>query len=200
MSRFSQLALVIGLAIGLSACEGAGPTTSAVDLGVPDTGQAPAAARSLNRAYVLGPGDRLNIKVYNEPELTGEYEVGAGGRVSLPLAGEVNASGLTTQEFERALTAKLAAGIVRDPRVSAEIATYRPFYILGEVRKSGEYPYRVGLTVLDAVATAGGFTYRANERTVYIRRAGAATEEAVNLAASVPVFPGDNIRIAERFF
>ena len=89
---------------------------------------------------------------------------------------------------------------MRDPRVNVEIAAYRPFYILGEVKKSGEYPYRVGMTVLDAVASAGGFTYRANESKVYLRRAGSTVEEIYPLDAPVLIFPGDNIRIPERFF
>jgi polysaccharide export outer membrane protein len=89
---------------------------------------------------------------------------------------------------------------VRDPRVNVEVAQYRPYYILGEVKKSGEYPYRNGLTVMDAVASAGGFTYRANENKVHLRRAGAGREEILPLDAPVPVFPGDNIRIPERYF
>jgi polysaccharide export outer membrane protein len=94
----------------------------------------------------------------------------------------------------------LAKGIVRDPRVNVEIALYRPFYILGEVKKSGEYPYRMGLTVMDAVATAGGFTYRANENKVYLRRSGSTVEEIYALDSPVLVFPGDNVRVPERYF
>jgi polysaccharide export outer membrane protein len=140
------------------------------------------------------------VKVYGEPDVTGEYEVDSSGYVSVPLAGRVRAAGTTTRQLERAITAALAKGIVRDPRVNVEIAAYRPFYILGEVKKSGEYPYRVGMTVLDAVASAGGFTYRANESKVYLRRAGSTVEEIYPLDAPVLVFPGDNIRIPERFF
>jgi len=84
--------------------------------------------------------------------------------------------------------------------VNVEVALYRPYYILGEVKKSGEYPYRLGLTVLDAVASAGGFTYRANENKVYLRRANSSAEEVHSLDAPVSVFPGDNIRIPERYF
>jgi polysaccharide export outer membrane protein len=84
--------------------------------------------------------------------------------------------------------------------VNVEIALYRPSYILGEVKKSGEYPYRLGLTVMDAVASAGGFTYRANESKVYLRRSGGGTEEIYPLDAPILIFPGDNIRIPERYF
>lgn len=150
--------------------------------------------------YVLGPNDRVRVKVYGEPDITGEYEVDTNGQISVPLAGHIGADGLTTKQLERAITAALAKGIVRDPRVNVEVALYRPYYILGEVKKSGEYPYRLGLTVMDAVATAGGFTYRANESKVYLRRAGAGSEEVFSLDSPVPVFPGDNIRVPERYF
>ncbi|MGP9813772.1 polysaccharide biosynthesis/export family protein [Rhodopseudomonas sp. NSM] len=150
--------------------------------------------------YLLGPNDRIRLKVYGEPDISGEYEVDSGGQISVPLAGHVRAAGLTTKQLERSITSALAKGIVRDPRVNVEVALYRPYYILGEVKKGGEYPYRLGLTVLDAVASAGGFTYRANENKVYLRRAGGTAEEVYPLDAPVAVFPGDNIRIPERFF
>ncbi|MCF2522420.1 polysaccharide biosynthesis/export family protein [Bradyrhizobium sp. G127] len=150
--------------------------------------------------YVLGPTDRVRVKVYGEPDVAGEYEVDAGGYVSVPLAGRIKAAGLTTRQLERSIAAALSKGIVRDPRVNVEIALYRPFYILGEVKKSGEYPYRVGMTVLDAIASAGGFTYRANENKVYLRRSGSTVEEIYPLDAPVLIFPGDNIRIPERYF
>jgi polysaccharide export outer membrane protein len=151
-------------------------------------------------SYVLGPNDRVRLKVYGEPDIAGEYEIDSTGQVSIPLAGHVKAAGLTTKQLERSIKSALSKGIVRDPRVNVEIALYRPYYILGEVKKSGEYPYRLGLTVMDAVASAGGFTYRANENKVYLRRSGAGVEEIHALDAPVPVFPGDNIRIPERYF
>jgi polysaccharide export outer membrane protein len=149
-------------------------------------------------SYLLGPNDRIRLKVYGEPDIAGEYEVDSNGNVSIPLAGQIKASGLTTKQLERSIKSALEKGIVRDPRVNVEIALYRPYYILGEVKKSGEYPYRLGLTVLDAVASAGGFTYRANESKVYLRRG--AVEEVYPLDAPILVFPGDNIRIPERYF
>ena len=150
--------------------------------------------------YMLGPNDRIRLKVYGEADITGEYEVDSNGQVSIPLAGHITAAGLTTKQLERSITSALAKGIVRDPRVNVEIALYRPYYILGEVKKGGEYPYRLGLTVMDAVASAGGFTYRANENRVYLRRSGAGAEEVYALDAPILVFPGDNIRVPERFF
>ncbi|WFU17714.1 polysaccharide biosynthesis/export family protein [Bradyrhizobium sp. CB3481] len=160
------------------------------------TGQSASSAES----YILGPNDRIRLKVYGEPDITGEYEISNSGQVSIPLAGHIKAAGATTRQLEKSIASALAKGIVRDPRVNVEIAQYRPYYILGEVKKSGEYPYRHGLTVLDAVASAGGFTYRANENKVFLRRAGAGAEETYPLDAPVPVYPGDNIRVPERYF
>jgi polysaccharide export outer membrane protein len=160
----------------------------------------PLTAASLGESYVLGPMDRIRLKVYGEPDIAGEYEVDSNGQISIPLAGHIRAAGLTTHQLERAITSALSKGIVRDPRVNVEIALYRPYYILGEVKKGGEYPYRLGLTVMDAVASAGGFTYRANENKVYLRRSGAGVEEAYALDAPILIFPGDNIRIPERYF
>jgi protein involved in polysaccharide export with SLBB domain len=151
-------------------------------------------------SYVLGPSDRVRLKVYGEQDITGEYEVDTNGYISVPLAGRVKAAGLNTRQLEKAVAAALSRGLLKDPRVNAEVATYRPFFILGEVKKAGEYPYKSGLTVLDAVASAGGYTYRANESKVVIRRAGSNVEETLPLSAPVQVFPGDNIRIPERYF
>jgi protein involved in polysaccharide export with SLBB domain len=159
-----------------------------------------AAAASPSGAYMLGPTDRVRVKVYGEPDITGEYEVDANGNVSIPLAGQVRAGGLTTRQLEHSIVSALSKGIVRDPRVNVEMLAYRPFYILGEVKKSGEYPYRVGLTVLDAVATAGGYTYRANEGKVYLRRSGSTVEEIYPMDAPVLIYPGDNVRVPERYF
>src|SRR5579863_1195963 len=120
-------------------------------------GNPPSAAAAAGN-YVLGPNDRIRLKVYGEADISGEYEIDSNGQVSIPLAGHIGAAGLTTKQLERSITSALAKGIVRDPRVNVEVALYRPYYILGEVKKGGEYPYRLGLTVLDAVASAGGFT------------------------------------------
>jgi polysaccharide biosynthesis/export protein len=178
-------------------------STIAATAGLPASGLAqaqPPSSESAAASYVLGPNDRIRLKVYGEPDIAGEYEIDSNGQISIPLAGHIGAAGLTTRQLEHAITSALAKGLVRDPRVNVEIALYRPYYILGEVKKSGEYPYRLGLTVMDAVASAGGFTYRANENKVYLRRSGAGTEEVYALDAPILVFPGDSIRIPERYF
>jgi polysaccharide export outer membrane protein len=150
--------------------------------------------------YQLGPGDKLHITVYNEPTLTGDYSVSSAGAVSFPLIGDIPALGVPIEELQSRLKQKLADGYVNDPRVSVEVLNYRPYYILGEVMKPGEYPYSVGLDLVQAVATAGGYTYRANTRKLFLRRKGQA-EVRVNLKReSPPVLPGDTIRVGERYF
>lgn len=150
--------------------------------------------------YRLGPADKLRVLVFDEENLSGEFVVSGTGMVAYPLVGEVKAEGLTVAEFQDALQSRLAAGYLRDPRVSVEVMAYRPFYILGEVNKPGEYPFTDDLTVLNAVARASGFTYRANTKVIFIRRAGGGRETEYQLNATTPVLPGDTIRVSERFF
>lgn len=150
--------------------------------------------------YRLGSGDKVRVITYGEASLTGEFYVGGTGKVSLPLVGEVSAAGVTVREFQERVETVLKDGYLKEPRVSVEVLNYRPFYILGEVNKPGEYPYTNGLTVLNAVATAEGFTYRANKGRVFIKRADGEKEEEFPLAGATPVAPGDTIRIGERFF
>ena len=97
----------------------------------------PLSPASAAESYVLGPNDRVRLKVYGEPDIAGEYEVDNNGNVSIPLAGHIRAAGLTTRQLERAVASALSKGIVRDPRVNVEVALYRPYYILGEVKKGG---------------------------------------------------------------
>lgn len=149
--------------------------------------------------YQLGPADQLRITVFNEPGLTGPYVVGAQGTIAYPLVGDIRAAGLTVPEFTEALRAALGE-FVRTPSVSVEVTNYRPFFILGEVQRPGTYPYQVDITVMNAVATAGGFTYRANRGRVFIRHANEAEERAYDLTVSTPVLPGDTVRIGERIF
>ena len=194
----SWLVVVMIMLVTACASDGAAVVPSAAQQSDPalEAGPEP----SLPPAYRLGSGDQLRIIVFGEEDLSGEFFVDGSGTVSMPLIGEVEAAGRTLQEFRADLEARLRDGYLTDPRVSAEVLNYRPFYILGEVEESGEYPYTDGLTVMNAVARAGGFTYRANTRVVYIQRADSDREVEVPLTASLRVMPGDTIRIAERFF
>lgn len=151
-------------------------------------------------AYTLGTGDQLRLIVFGEEALSGEFLVDGSGAVSLPLIGEVQAAGLTVRALQRAIEESLSEGYLIDPRVSAEVINFRPFFIMGEVGSPGTYPYSDGLTVMNAVATAGGFTYRADERRVFIRRQEATGWQEFRLSSETRVYPGDTIRIGERFF
>jgi polysaccharide export outer membrane protein len=152
-------------------------------------------------AYLLSSGDKLRVTVFNEPDLSGEFQIDHLGNVAFPLVGTISAAGMSVGEFQNQLMRRLGRGYVRNPRVSVEIASYRPFNVFGEVKNSGQYPFRPGLTVQDAIAMAGGFTYRANERTAYVRRANASGELTVRLdGPRVPVLPGDDVRVPERYF
>ena len=151
------------------------------------------------RDYRLGTGDEVRVSVFGEPDLSGVVQVDGRGEVTLPLIGQVQADGLTGSALAGAVTDALREGYLRDPRVTVEVTAYRPYFILGEVTRPGTYPYQNGLTVLNAVATAEGFTYRANERVVFIRRDGEDEERRFTLDSTTPVRPGDTIRIGERF-
>lgn len=153
-------------------------------------------------AYRLDAGDRLRITVYNEPNLSGEYSVSSMGEIAFPLIGMVDARGLTLHEVTLALTERIGDGYMTAPRVSVEVLNYRPYYILGEVQKPGQYPYVAGITIEQAVAAAGGFNYRANARRVHVRRAPEPAEKSVELGGDriVAIMPGDTIRVLERHF
>lgn len=151
--------------------------------------------------YKLGPGDRVRLNVYGEEALSGEFLVSNRGNVAVPLVGDVKAGGLTIEGFEKTVEEKLVAtDMVRTPRVAVDVVSYRPFYILGEVGTPGQYPYAIGMTVTKAVATAGGFTYRANATVVYVTREGTANETPLKVTAATWIGPGDTIRVGERSF
>lgn len=187
----SQTCAVMVAAFSLSAC------TSAVTQ--PSTPEQTTTVRA-NQEYRLGSGDDLRITVFGQDDLSGEYEIDGSGNISMPLIGQVRVINLTTVELEQKIARALEGDYLRNPRVSAEVTNYRPFYILGEVRAPGQFPYRSGLTVIEAVAQAGGFTYRANENVVLIKGKDAVEEISVYLNGNTLVAPGDTIRIKERFF
>lgn len=171
------------------------PTTSVPASYIP---VAPAAIT--DEHYRLGTGDKLKITVYGEEDLSGEFLVDGSGQVQIPLVGQVKAATLTIHEFVAEVVKALQEGYLKDPKVSVEVLNYRPFYIIGEVNKPGEYPFESGLNVLGAIALAGGYTYRANDNEVYVRRAGHDNEEEVPASANTKVYPGDIIRVKERLF
>lgn len=161
--------------------------------------QNPSAA-SLNNEYKLGSGDLLKITVFNQEDLSGEYTINGGGQVSLPLIGDVNAKDLTVKQVEQGIADKLKPDYLLNPRVSVQVLNYRPFYILGEVKEPKSYPYVDGMTYLNAVAIAGGYTYRAKEDHVVVIRMNDPQKRELILKMDEKVLPGDVIHIKERFF
>jgi protein involved in polysaccharide export with SLBB domain len=159
----------------------------------------PASAQTDQR-YNLGPGDQVRVTVFGEADLSGEFKVGDDGDISLPLIGPIKAQGLTTAQLEQTMIERLTPDYVKNPNVSIQVMNYRPFFIIGEVNSPGSYPYVSGMTVLEAVALAGGFTYRAKTEQVYIKRSvGGASDETL-LPIETAVMPGDVIRVRERYF
>ena len=150
--------------------------------------------------YVLDSGDRLRLFVYGQPNLSRTYSVDGGGFISVPLIGAVRARNLTTYGLERSIADQLAAKYVRDPKVSVEISTYRPFFILGEVRRAGQYPFVNAMNVQTAVAIAGGFSERAYVKSVKLTRIVNGYRTTVKVAPDTPVYRGDTIEVRERFF
>jgi len=188
-----SLFIVFALAGGVARAQttpGAAPSQGSAPASTPAGAPPGASAGVVDQGYRLGAGDKVRIIVFG----------GGAGKISFPLVGDVTAGGLTVGELETELVDALRDGFLKQPRVSIEVLEYRPFFILGEVMKPGEYPYTNGLTVLNAVATANGFTYRADTHKVYIRRANSTQEQQYQLTTSTPVEPGDTIRIGERFF
>lgn len=170
-----------------------------------DIGPAPAnfvidsAPSSLGASYRLGIGDKLKITVFGEDSLSGAVDVNAAGQVALPLAGEVPAQGKTLSQFRETVVNRLGDGYLKNPKVTVEITNYRPFYIHGEVKNGGEFAYKTGLKLRDAIAIAGGYTYRADQTYAIVSR-GNSGEVRIPASGTVTLLPGDNVRIPERFF
>jgi polysaccharide export outer membrane protein len=153
-----------------------------------------------NGAYRLGSGDQLRITVFGQEDLSGEFEVDSNGNISMPLIGEVGVIKKSVRETETIIADKLKPDYLKNPQVSVEVINYRPFYIIGEVRNPGSYPYVGGMRVVNAIAMAGGFTYRAKESNLWITRAGQETSGKKPATQETVVLPGDVIEVPERFF
>jgi len=148
----------------------------------------------------LQPGEKIKVTVFGEDRLSGEFEIDPAGFVSLPLAGTIKAAGLSKQQLEQSLAAKFRGEYLKNPKVTVDVSSFKPFYVLGEVTKPGEYQFKSGLNVMSALALAGGTTYRASRSTVMIQHAGESGFRDYPLTPTIPVLPGDLIRVPERYF
>lgn len=157
---------------------------------------------SMAQGYRVSGGDKIRVSVFDEPTLTGEYDIGLDGGLSLPLLGTIPAQGKSAEQLAVAIASALSeGGYVNEPRVSVDVALHRPFFILGEVQEPGEYPYAGDLTVEQAIAKAGGYTPRAARSEVVLRRASWPEPRRIKLGnAPLLIGPGDTIRVEEAFF
>ena len=138
----------------------------------------PAVTKAHDNAYQIGSDDLLGINVWGEPQLTQQIPVRTDGKISLPLVGEVQASGQTPLQLEHEVTEKLRTYIT-DPQVTVMVLKINSekFNILGRVVKPGSYPLSTPLTILDAIAEAGGFQDFAKQKDIYVLRQNASGSE-----------------------
>src|SRR5712672_1368497 len=194
MRKYSQIMLLLALGLTVVGCGGGsslGPVTEAEQKAIVDASMA---------SPRLQPGEKIRVTVYGEASLSGDFQIDPSGFISLPLAGTIKAAGLTQGELEQALAKKFRNEYLKNPKVTVTIAEFKPFYIIGEIEKPGAYAYTSGLNVLSAIAIAGGTTYRASKSSIMIQHPGESGLREYPLNASVPILPGDIIRIPQRYF
>jgi len=166
----------------------------------PYSGRGQAAAYEFSGGYRVGSGDKLAIRVAGEADLTGEFPVDASGAISMPYVQSVIVAGMTTEQIEALLVSRLRAGYLRDPKVSVQAVSLRPFYIMGEVTTAGSYAYQPGLTVQQAIAVAAGFGPRADKSVVMLTRRDIRGTATTLVPLATQIYPGDIIYVRERWF
>jgi polysaccharide export outer membrane protein len=193
ITRYVKLAGVLLLGLQLGGCY--------TEYGPVEVETRPVSLSTADVATVLRPGEKLKITLYGEEGLTGEYDINPAGYLTMPLIGAVKAAGRTQAELARDIEGRFRRGnFLQDPHATVAVVQYKPFYVMGEATTPGEYPFRSGLTVVSAVAMAGGFTYRASRSIVLIRHANEEVWKEYPLTEPVSIAPGDVIRIPERYF
>lgn len=150
--------------------------------------------------YRLDSGDRLRITVFEQPGLSNTYTVDQAGYIAFPLIGQVATRGETLPALEGAIAARLKQGYLRDPDVTIEVDRYRPVFVMGEVGRPGQYSYVPGMTAQNAIAIAGGFTPRGNQRDVDVTRRINGRAFTGRTEITSPVLAGDTIHVRERLF
>lgn len=154
----------------------------------------------ISPAYKLGYGDVVSIRVYDEPDLTVEAQINDLGSIAYPFLGELQILGLTVSEVQEKITTGLLDGYLVEPKVSVEVAKYRRFFVNGEVRQPGGFPFLPGMTIRKAISLAGGFTARAAQNKIYIISDGDTTRTPKRVSLNSSVQPGDVITVRQRFF
>ena len=188
----NSLLLFLGL-ITVGIVVGCAPKTQPLELGT-----TPPAQNASD--FILSSGDQLRITVFGDEDLSGQYDVDTRGMITMPLIGDVKTASMSVTEVADSIVAKLNDGFIVDPKVSIEVISLRPFYILGEVNAPGSYPSVPEMDVFKAIATAGGLTPRAVKDRYIIYRGFAENRIEIEAGDQTPVLPGDSIKVRERFF
>jgi len=150
-------------------------------------------------SYILGSGDKVSIQVFGQNDLSIETLLGNSGNINYPFLGEIVIAGLTVKQVENFIALGLKGDYLVNPNVSVQVMTYRPFYIHGEVKKPGGYPYHPGMTINQAVALAGGLTQRADDDNISLFKEGDKSNKQ-EASLDYKVSAGDTITIDQRFF
>jgi protein involved in polysaccharide export with SLBB domain len=198
-----QIMVLLGLVLSVAligGCSSSSRPTSVEAAAAAGGATVQGAALGDINSYRLGPGDALRVTVFRHTDLSGEFTLDGDGYFALPLVGEILGGGRTARQLENEIEVALkSGGYLVEPQVSIEVLNYRPFYIIGEVNNPGSFEYVNGMTVINAVALAGGFTYRADQDDIVISRGGSSGPE-LQAAPDTQVLPGDIIEVQERFF
>lgn len=150
--------------------------------------------------YQLGSGDRINISVFGQDDLSMEIRLPDVGTINYPFLGELKLVGMTAAEVESLIYEGLLGDYLVNPSVSVSIIEYRPFFIDGEVKRPGGYPYQPGLSVNKAAALAGGYTERANRDKITIVRETDGQQFEFSVSVTDMIQPGDIVTVNQRFF
>jgi protein involved in polysaccharide export with SLBB domain len=203
MAWHRQIVMLVGLVLGAGMVGGcsSSPPPAPVEAAAVGGGSAPGTEPLEDlSSYKLGPGDALRVTVFRHVDLSGEFRLDGEGYFAMPLVGEILGGGRTARQLENEVEVALrSGGYLIDPQVGIEVLNYRPFYIIGEVNNPGSFEYVNGMTVINAVALAGGFTYRADDDDIIISRGGSSGPR-VQARLDTEVLPGDIVEVTERFF
>jgi protein involved in polysaccharide export with SLBB domain len=191
---FARVAALLALSIGINAC-----AEQMVSVQPKDPAERALTNANLSAAaYRLTPGDRVRVSVFDLAAESMEYVIDDTGTISVPALEPLVIKGETTKEAAGIIAKAYGqAGLYKNARVSVDVVSFGPFYVLGEIAKPGEFAYRPGMSLFAAVALAGGHTYRANRGRVFIRRASEPVETAYDVTADIAILPGDVVRIPE---
>ena len=197
---------IILVGLGSIFCVGCATPQAATQQSAADTAQSINDAEIPNNsnasvdAYVLGQGDQISIQVFDEPDLSISSTVSASGVINYSYLGDLQVAGKTPYELEQHIAKLLSNGFLVNPSVNVSVDQFRPFFIGGEVRSPGSFPYQPGLTLDKAIALAGGLTERASTRRIFIVKSGDAASSLQKTSLDAAVGPGDIITIKEGFF